>query len=833
YDIVASNASGNRLGNYTISYADGTLTVDKAALLITANDDSKTYGQTANLNGYSVSGLVSANGDSVTGVDLASTGAASTADAGSWDIVASNASGNRLGNYTISYAEGTLTVDKAALLITASDASKTYGQTVSLTGYSVSGLIAANGDSVTNVDLASAGAASTADAGSYDIMASNASGNRLGNYDISFADGTLTVDKAALTITASDASKTYGQTASLTGYSVSGLVTANGDSVSNVDLASAGAASTADAGSYAITASNASGNRLSNYDISYADGTLTVEKAALTITASDATKTYGQTESLTGYSFSGLIAANGDSVTGVDLASAGAASTADAGSYDIVASNASGNRLTNYDITYADGTLTVDKAALLITANDASKTYGDTANLTGYSVSGLVAANGDSVTGVDLASAGAAYTADAGSYDIVASNASGNRLGNYTISYADGTLTVDKAALLITTSDASKTYGQTASLTGYSVSGLVAANGDSVTNVDLASAGAASTADAGSYDIVASNASGNRLGNYTISYADGTLTVDKAALLITASDASKTYGQTASLTGYSVSGLVAANGDAVTSVDLASAGAASTADAGSYDIVASNASGNRLGNYTISYADGTLTVDKAALLITASDASKTYGQTASLTGYSVSGLVATNGDSVTGVDLASAGAASTADAGSYAITTSNAAGTRLNNYDISYADGTLTVDKAALEVKADDKVKLEGSVNPPLTWSVTGGQLFNGDSLNGALYTTADENSSPASYAIAQGTLNNTNYMITFLGGVLLVEARAQPTDQEPGSFETTGQPGLDGEGPADPGQWLTTNQRVAFTCDSDSVDEADLDTEAFCIVSP
>jgi filamentous hemagglutinin family protein len=810
-----------------------TRVVEKANLTITASDDSKIYGQTASLTGYSVSGLISANGDSVTSVDLASAGAASTADAGSYDIFASNAVGNRLDNYAISYADGALTVDKAALTITASDASKTYGQTASLTGYSVSGLVAANGDAVTNVDLTSAGAASTADAGSYDIVASNAAGNRLGNYTITYADGTLTVDKAALTITASDDSKTYGDNASLTGYTVSGLVAANGDSVTGVDLASAGAASTADAGSYDIVASNASGNRLNNYDISYADGALTVDKAALLITASDDSKTYGDNASLTGYTVSGLVAANGDSVTGVDLASAGAASTADAGSYGIVASNASGNRLDNYTISYADGTLTVDKAALTITASDASKTYGQTASLTGYSVSGLVAANGDSLTGVDLASAAAASTADAGSYDIVASNASGNRLGNYTISYADGTLTVDKAALLITASDASKTYGQTASLTGYSVSGLVAANGDTVTSVDLASPGAASTADAGSYDIVASNASGNRLDNYTISYADGTLTVDKAALTITASDATKTYGQTGSLTGYTVSGLVAANGDSVTGVDLASAGAASTADAGSYDIVASNASGNRLGNYTITYADGTLTVDKAALTITANDASKTYGQTASLTGYSVSGLVSANGDSVTGVDLASAGAASTADAGIYDIVASNATGNRLNNYTISYADGTLTVDKAALEVKADEKVKLEGAVNPPLTWSVTGGQLFNGDSLNGALYTTADENSSPASYAIAQGTLNNTNYMITFLGGVLLVEARSQPTDQEPGSFETTGQPGIAGEDPADPGQWLATIQRVAFTCDSDSMDEADLDTEAFCIVSP
>ncbi|WP_420407518.1 MBG domain-containing protein [Hoeflea sp.] len=721
-------------------------------------------------------------------------------------------------------------VDKAALLVTASDDSKTYGQTANLTGYTVSGLVAANGDSVTSVDLASAGAASTADAGSYDIVASNASGNRLDNYTISYADGTLTVDKAALLITASDASKTYGQTASLTGYTVSGLVAANGDAVTNVDLSSAGAASTADAGSYDIVASNAAGNRLGNYTISYADGMLTVDKAALLITASDATKTYGQTASLTGYTVSGLVVANGDAVTNVDLSSAGAASTADAGSYDIVASNASGNRLDNYDISYADGMLTVDKAALLITASDATKTYGQTASLTGYTVSGLVSANGDSVTNVDLASAGAASTADAGSYDIVASNASGNRLDNYDISYTDGMLTVDKAALLITASDASKTYGQTASLTGYTVSGLVSANGDSVTNVDLASAGAASTADAGSYDIIASNAAGNRLGNYTISYADGMLTVDKAALLITASDATKTYGQTASLTGYTVSGLVVANGYAVTNVDLSSAGAASTADAGSYDIVASNAAGNRLGNYTITYADGMLTVDKAALLITASDATKTYGQTGSLTGYTVSGLVAANGDAVTNVDLSSAGAASTADAGSYDIVASNASGNRLNSYDISYADGTLTVDKAALTVMANDQTRVSGASNPPLTWQVVGGALLNGDTLSGALATGADQQSPAGTYSITLGTLGNANYQISYLGGVLVVTAPADGA-----GLPVYGQPSSADFGLNNPtsDEWIGVKRLTALSCGQDENAAGGESPEEICSVSP
>lgn len=86
-----------------------------------------------------------------------------------------------------------------------------------------------------------------------------------------------------------------------------------------------------------------------------------------------------------------------------------------------------------------------------------------------------------------------------------------------------------------------------------------------------------------------------------------------------------------------------------------------------------------------------VTVDPAMLSITANSLSKPYGQTVTFAGteFAPSGLV--NGDSVTSVMLTSAGAASTAPAGSYAIVPSAAVGSGLNNYAISYTNGTLTV----------------------------------------------------------------------------------------------------------------------------------------------
>ncbi|MFX5784931.1 MBG domain-containing protein, partial [Acinetobacter baumannii] len=92
------------------------------------------------------------------------------------------------------------------------------------------------------------------------------------------------------------------------------------------------------------------------------------------ITASAASKTYGTVASLTAYTTSGLV--NSDAVNALTLSSTGTAATAAVGTYNSVPSGATGTGLTNYAITYTNGTLTVNQATLTITASAASKTYG-------------------------------------------------------------------------------------------------------------------------------------------------------------------------------------------------------------------------------------------------------------------------------------------------------------------------------------------------------------------------------------------------------------------------------------------------------------------------
>jgi hypothetical protein len=90
---------------------------------------------------------------------------------------------------------------------------------------------------------------------------------------------------------------------------------------------------------------------------------------------------------------------------------------------------------------------TVNQRPLTITANSTTKHEGDTLTFAGteFMTNGLV--NGDTVTSVTLMSGGAAAAAEDASYDIVPSNAQGSGLSNYSITYVNGTLTVNETLI--------------------------------------------------------------------------------------------------------------------------------------------------------------------------------------------------------------------------------------------------------------------------------------------------------------------------------------------------------------------------------------------------
>jgi len=183
-----------------------------------------------------------------------------------------------------------------------------------------------------------------------------------------------------------------------------------------------------------------------------------------------------------------------------------------------------------YDITYANGTLTVDPRAITVTANNQTRAYGSANPTTGSTtVTTGTLAGSDALGNATLTAAGSATaTANAGTAHAITpgiQTLSTGSAANYTISYVGGTLTITLAPLTATANAASKTYDGLAYTGGNGVaySGFVNGETAALLGGALAWGGTGQGAvDIGSYTLIPS---GLTSGNYTISFVDGVLAI--------------------------------------------------------------------------------------------------------------------------------------------------------------------------------------------------------------------------------------------------------------------------------------------------------------------
>jgi hypothetical protein len=165
----------------------------------------------------------------------------------------------------------------------------------------------------------------------------------------------------------------------------------------------------------------------------------------LAVTANAAGKTYDGLAYSGGNGVSYSIAPNAN-LLGAATYGGSSQGAVNVGSYVITPSGLYSNQQ-GYDITYANGNLTVNTAPLTVTANGFSKIYDGLAYSGGNGVgySGFVNSEGSGVLGGALAYGGNAQGAvNAGSYVITPS---GLTSSNYAITYASGSLSITPAAL--------------------------------------------------------------------------------------------------------------------------------------------------------------------------------------------------------------------------------------------------------------------------------------------------------------------------------------------------------------------------------------------------
>ena len=324
----------------------------------------------------------------------------------------------------------------------------------------------------------------------------------------------------------------------------------------------------------------------------------------------------------------------------------------------------SGGTATNYTFTTsATATATVVKAALSVTVDAKSVTYGGALPTLTFVVNGWLnsqsAANAAGYA-APTCSTSPSYTTTTAAGTSVSITCSGGTATNYSLASASASLTINKiSSLTITAANQSITYGASTPTNSFTTSGLAA--GDAITSVTYTYAGTSPSYGAsttpptlpGSYTITPSapvfSGSGTTSNYTTTSYVNGTYTINAGRLTITAvSPATVTYGTAIASASFVTSGLGA--GSTIGSLTYMYQGTGSTIYAasttaptavGSYSITPSNAqfsSGSAALYSVISYSAGFFTIAKAPLVIVPSGVSVVYGGSTPSLSFTVTGL---------------------------------------------------------------------------------------------------------------------------------------------------------------------------------------------------
>ena len=491
----------------------------------------------------------------------------------------------------------------------------------------------------------------------------------------------------------------------------------------------------------------------------------------LRVDPANASRVYGDANPAFTYSIYGLHA--GDTagiVTGLSVSTA-ATATSNAGTYAISASGGSAVSASGqaYRFIDAPGTLTVTLRSITVTADNQSRVYGNANPVLTYQVGGSGLVNGDTLSGALATPATSASSV--GVYGITQGTLGSS---NYTISsFTGANLAVTPRTITVTADAMSRAYGDANPVLTYQVGGAGLVNGDTLSGALATSATSASSV--GMYGITQGTLAAST--NYTVSsFTGANLTVTPRAITVTADAQSRAYGDANPALTYQVGGVGLVNGDTLSGTLATSATTAS--NVGVYGITQGSLAASS--NYALNYASANLTVTPRAITVTADAQSRAYGNANPVLTYQVGGAGLVNGDTLSGTLATSA--ATVSNVGMYGITQGTLGSP---NYTISsFAGANLTVTPRAITVTADAISRAYGNANPVLTYQVGGSGLANGDTLSGALATSANAASNAGIYGITQGTLAaSSNYAFLYVGANLTITPAAPQVPTEiPGS---------------------------------------------------
>jgi len=251
---------------HVVNQHRATLTIEKAPLTITAEDNSITYGDAPAANGVTGTGFV--NGESFDDLSGELTYSHNYEQFGNVGTYRITPGGLTSGNYEITFADGTLIVNSKTITVTADAVSKTYGDADPTLTYTAQGLV--NGDELTGELKRAAGE----NVGSYAIEQNTLTAGN--NYRLTYTGAELTVNKRDVVITAKDQTITYGETISGAEITAAGLVDGHSATVTlTPSTANVTADGTITASAAVITAGGT--DVTGNYNVSYTSGKLVIK----------------------------------------------------------------------------------------------------------------------------------------------------------------------------------------------------------------------------------------------------------------------------------------------------------------------------------------------------------------------------------------------------------------------------------------------------------------------------------------------------------------------------------------------------------------------------
>ena len=391
-EIGTTALSGVDKDNYTLNWTNGSGTIAKKTLTVTANNDAKFVTQGDNTPGYNGVSYDGFEGDdnlsdiNVSGLTISRTNSSTNTAAGTY-VGTLVPSGVTATNYDISYVNGDYTIIPAdKLLLKVTNQTTTYGtsatytitsaqyyktgtgvQNVTTTAINATQYTVNDGASTINIEIvpdspvnSSAGKLSV---GSYGLAAnvvSGSSGNFSNNIEVI---GNHSVAKQSLTASASSVSKEYDATTAMAGVRLSLATLETADVVTVNGTGSFSSPSAGTGLTYTIAGLSLSGTDAGNYYLSsgasFSGNNGEITKAPLTITANDdnGVDTNPAYSGGNGVTYQGFKGSDSEADLSGTLAYTGTSQGATAaGTYAI---EPTGITSSNYSITFVAGTLTI------------------------------------------------------------------------------------------------------------------------------------------------------------------------------------------------------------------------------------------------------------------------------------------------------------------------------------------------------------------------------------------------------------------------------------------------------------------------------------------